>query len=219
MHRKWILAAICILLFAWQGFGQNADEASPSLGDVAKKNKSNDTSKTKAKRVITDDDVNVRTNPIPVIAVQGPDNTDEVLNAIHEFKRTHDATETERVVHEWFDEQSDVLSAAIDANARIAQSNQMKMEVAQDTYQNQYQYQNQNQYPVDYESDYRRMQQRQISERRSQRIDARTNRDNWQVITRIQQTLLKVRNEVQMNRAKTAYDWFKIRNTNGVGSY
>lgn len=216
MHRKWILA-IFILSFAWQAFGQTNDEGAPSLGDVAKKNKTNDNSKSKAKRVITDDDVNVRTNPIPVIAVQGPDNTDEVLNAIHEFKRTHEAAETERVVHEWFDEQSDVLSAAIDANARITQSNQMKMEVAQDTYQNQYQHQNQ--YPVDYESDYRKMQQRQITERRSQRVDARANRDNWQVISRIQQTLIRVRCEVQLNRTKTAYDWFKIRNTNGVGSY
>ena len=215
MHRKWILAAIFIFIFAfaWRGFAQSSDEGAPSLGDIAKKNKDN--SKSKAKRVITDDDVNVRTNPIPVISVLGPDNTDEVLNAIHEFKRTHDAAETERVVHEWFDEQSEVLSAAIEANARIAQSNQMKMEVAQDTNQNQYQYQN----PVDYEGDYRKIQQRQISERRSQRIDARTNRDNWQVISRIQQTLVRVRNEVQMSRAKTAYEWFKIRNANGVGSY
>jgi hypothetical protein len=213
MHRKWTLAAVFVLAVAWQGLAQNADEGAPSLGDVAKKNKDN--SKSKAKRVITDDDVNVRSNPIPMIPVLGPDNTDEVLNAIREFKRTHDAAETERVVHEWFDEQSDVLSAAIEANARIAQNTQMKMEVQQDT--SQYQYQNQN--AVDYEGDYRRMQQRQISERRAQRIDARSNRDNWQIISRIQQTLAKVRVDVMVNHGKMAYDWFKIRNTNGVGSY
>jgi hypothetical protein len=132
MHRNWILATL-VILFAWQALGQNSDERGPSLGEIAKKNKNNDSSRSKAKRVITDDDVNVRSNPIPVIAVQGPDNTDEVLNEIREFKRTHDAAETERVVHQWFDEQSDVLSAAIEANARIAQNTQMRMEVQQDT--------------------------------------------------------------------------------------
>jgi hypothetical protein len=86
MHRNWILATL-VILFAWQALGQNSDERAPSLGDIAKKNKNNDSSRSKAKRVITDDDVNVRSNPIPVIAVQGPDNTDEVLNAIREFKK------------------------------------------------------------------------------------------------------------------------------------
>jgi hypothetical protein len=212
MHRKWILTTL-VLLFAWPALGQNSDDATPSLGDIAKKNKDN--SKSKAKRVITDDDVNVRSNPIPMVAVLGPDNTDEVLNTIREFKRTHDAAETERVVHEWFDEQSDVLSAAIDANARIAQNTQMKMEVQQDANQYQNQYQN----AVDYEGDYRRMQQRQITERRAQRIDARSNRDNSQIIGRIQQSLMKVRVDVMANHSKMAYDWFKIRNANGVGSY
>jgi hypothetical protein len=40
-----------------------------------------------------------------------------------------------------------------------------------------------------------------------------------QVIMRIQQTFAKVRVDMFMARAKSAYDWFKIRNTNGVGAY
>jgi uncharacterized protein involved in type VI secretion and phage assembly len=188
--------------------GQDSDQpaAPPPLGDVAKKNKTE--AKNKAKRVFTDDDSPARTNPIPVIALQGPDNIEDVLNAIHEFKAAHNAAETEKVVHEWFDEQSEVLSGAIDANLRIAKTNQLKMEVAQDGYQ----------YPVDY--DYQKVQQRAITERRSQRIDARSNQDNWQVIMRIQQALVRVRCDAFFNpRGKLPYDWFRIRNANGVGTY
>jgi hypothetical protein len=151
-----------------------------------------------------------------VIATTGLDNSDDILNAIHEFRRTHDASETERVVHEWFDEQTEVLSSAIDANSRLAQHNQFRMEVAQD--ESAYGYGN----PYDPDS-YSKMQQKQITDRRAQRVDARSNRDNWQVIMRIQQTFVKVRTDMFMAhatiQAKSAYDWFKIRNANGVGSY
>ena len=47
MHRKWILAAIFIFIFAfaWRVFAQSSDEGAPSLGDIAKKNKDNSKSK------------------------------------------------------------------------------------------------------------------------------------------------------------------------------
>jgi hypothetical protein len=208
MRWKWLLATILILPFAGQVLGQNSDDGTPPpLGDVAKKNK--DTSKSKAKWVVTDDDPSVRKNPLPAVALEGADNTQAVLNAIHEFKKTHDAAETERVVHEWFDEQSDVLSAAIDANSRIAQHNQIKMEAAQDG----------NWYGGAYDGDYTKVRQRQLSEVWAQRSDARSNRDNWQVVMRIQQAFFRVRCDVILNRGKTAYDWFRIRNANGVGTY
>ena len=135
MRWKWSLTLILLLPFSGLAFGQSADDTgAPPLGDVAKKNKdaSTATPKSKPKRVFSDDDMSVRSNPIPVIALQGPDNTDNILNTIHDFKKVHDPAETERVVHEWFDEQSEVLSDAIDANVRLAQHNQLKMEAAQD---------------------------------------------------------------------------------------
>jgi hypothetical protein len=215
MRWHWLIALIVLLVCAGPTFGQSLEaqtsepSAAPSLGDVAKKNK--ESAKGKAKRVVTDDDVSARSNPIPVIALQGPDNTEDILNAIHELRKTHDASEAERIVHEWFDEQSDVLSSAIEANAKLAQHTQLRMEVAQDEnmYNNQY----------DPDRDYSKVQQRQIADRRLQRVDARNNRDNFQIITRIQQIFAKVRVDMFMAHTKSAYDWFKIRNTNGVGVY
>jgi hypothetical protein len=217
MRWHWLLALILLFAFAGATFGQNPDgqnseqSGTPSLGEAAKKNK--EASKSKAKRVITDEDLLDR-SPIPVIATTGLDNTDDILNAIHEFRRTHDASETERVVHDWFDGQTEALSAAIDANSRLAQHYQQRMEVNQDESAYGYQY--------DPDS-YSKMQQKQITDRRAQRVDARNNRDNWQVIMRIQQTFVKVRADMFMAHAmaqtRMAYDWFKIRNANGLGSY
>ncbi|MGA2456376.1 MAG: hypothetical protein ABSF85_02190 [Terriglobales bacterium] len=74
MRWKWLLATILILPFAGQVLGQNSDDGTPPpLGDVAKKNK--DTSKSKAKWVVTDDDPSVRKNPLPAVALEGADNT------------------------------------------------------------------------------------------------------------------------------------------------
>jgi len=209
MRWKWLLVPILVLPFALQTLAQTNDEGAPPLGDVAKKNK--DATKSKAKIVFTDEDMATRRGPIPAIALQGVDNTQDVLDAIHEFKTSHDAEKTERVVHAWFDEQNEVLSAAIDANAKIAQHNQFKMEAAQD--------ESLHGYGAGYDGDYRRMQQRRLSDVLSQRVDVRNNRDNWQVIMRIQQTFLRVRCDAVWNRSKMPYDWFRIRNANGVGTY
>jgi hypothetical protein len=215
MRWTWLYTAILTVIlipFAGQTFGQSSDDGTPApLGDVAKKNK--DASKTKAKRVLTDDDLSVHKGPIPMISLLDADNTQDVLEAIHEFKRTHDAAESERVIHAWYDAEADVLSAAIDANNRLAQHNQVKMEAAQDGYGYG------NPYGNGHEVDYSKLRQRQLSEMWAQRSDARSNRDNWQVVMRIQQAFFRVRCDVIMNRQKTAYDWFRIRNANGVGTY
>ena len=210
MRWKCLLVMILILPLTGQTFGQNSDDgAAPPLGDGAKKNKNDnkDGAKSKPKHVFSDDDVPVRNSPIPAIALQGVENIEDVLNAIHEFRATHDGAETERVVHAWFDEQTEVLSAAIDANTKLIQHNQLRMEAAQDRA------------PVVYDGDYSKLQQSQMTERWSQRVDARSNRDNMQTIMRIQQTFARVRIDAILNRGKTPYDWFKIRCSNGIGTY
>ena len=215
--RKPPLALILVLLFVAQAYSQAGDNSAPPLGDVAKKNaatKDKDAS-TKAKRVFTDDDMSIRKSPIPSIALQGTDNTLDILTSIHDYRANHSAEETEDAVHEWFDEQSAVLSGAIDANVRMQKHNQMRMEAAQDRAA----------YP--YNSNYdpdsaTKMNERMTTERWSQRVESRSQQENFQVISRIQQTLIRVRVDVICRPNKTkaaAYDWFKIRTANGVGSY
>jgi hypothetical protein len=76
--------------------------------------------------------------------------------------------------------------------------------------------------PYIYDGDYAKMNERQITERFSQRVDAHSNQDNFRVIARLQQSLMKVRGDLFCRPNKTraaAYDWFKIANANGVGSF
>ena len=150
------ILVILSLVFSISGkvASQNTDAAQP-LGDVAKKN---DTAKkenagTKAKRVFTDDDMSVRKSPIPSIALQGADNTEEVVASIHDFRAKHNAEDTENTLHEWFDAQAEVLTAAIDANVRMQKHNQMRWESVQDRG------------PYIYDGDNAKLNERQITER------------------------------------------------------
>jgi hypothetical protein len=217
MRSKWLLALILLPPFMGQSFGQSSDSSAPPLGDVAKKNggaKKEKDAAAKAKRIFTDDDMSIRGGPVPSISLQGADNTQEVLAAIHDFRATHDAAATEDVVHDWFDQQTEVLSAAIDANVRLQKHNQMRMESAQDR----------SSYPrnYSYDPDSSNMNERMTTERWSQRVEMRSSQENFLVIGRIQQALMKVRVDVICRPNKTgaaAYDWFKIRTANGIGTY
>jgi hypothetical protein len=216
MRWKWLLTLILLLPFAAPAFAQSTDNSAPPLGDVAKKNKdvSKDKDKATPKHIFTDDDMSVRKSPIPPIALVGVENTQLILDALHEFKSTHDAAATEQMVHAWFDEESQILSDAIDNNNRLAQHNRVKMEATQDRYGYGNPY-----YGVYDSSDYTKMREHQLSEMWAQRSDARSNQDNYMVIMRIQQAFFRVRCDAIFNRGKTAYDWFRIRNANGVGTY
>ncbi len=159
--------------------------------------------------------MSIRKSPIPSIALQGTENSLEILTAIHDYRANHSAEETEDAVHEWFGEQSEVLSAAIDANVRTQKHNQMRMEAAQDRAAYPYNYN----YDPDSAS---KMNERMTTERWSQRVESRSAQENFQAISRIQQTLMKVRFDVICRPNKTkpaAYDWFKVRTANGVGTY
>jgi hypothetical protein len=212
-----LLALILVLPWTRQTLGQSSDSSAPPLGDVAKKyaaQKDKDAS-TKTKRVFNDDDMSLRKSPIPAIALQGGDNTEEILAAIHEFRANHNQEETENVVHDWFDEESAVLSGAIDGNVRMQKHNQMRMEAAQDRFAYPYNYT----YDPDFAS---RQNERMTTERWSQRVASRSAQENFQVIARIQQSLMKVRVDVICRPYKTkpaAYDWFKIPTANGIGTY
>src|SRR5258708_9190076 len=104
MRWHWLLALILLCGFAGPTFAQNAEESgAPPLGDVAKKNSAGSKVKVKAKRVLTDDDLSARSNPIPVIALERAENTDNILDAIHQYSRLHHAAETKPLVRQCFD--------------------------------------------------------------------------------------------------------------------
>jgi hypothetical protein len=214
MRLKTALLLILMIQVSLPAFAQGAEDSSPSLGEIAKQNaskKAKDPSG-KTKWVVSDDDdTALRKSPIPSIALEGPDNIDQILNAIHEYRSKHDQADTEDVVHIWFDQQSEVLSNAIDNIARQQKYNQMKMENAQD-------------HPIyvyngNHDFDPHKYNEYLTSQRWAQRMDASSAQDNSFVIFRIQEVFLRVRGDVLWRPNKTQpapYDWFRIRALNGT---
>ena len=67
------------------------------------------------------------------------------------------------------------------------------------------------------DGDYERAVRRRNSAIAEDRSDFRRERKNGMMMARIQQTFMRVRNDLQMIGLK--YEWFKIRNGNGNGSF
>ena len=142
--------------------------------------------------------------PIPGIALDGVDNSDEIIRTIREFKKTHSPADTEEAVRLWYDESDAILLKALDDNSRlIVRKEDRNLAEATGEYASRV--------------DYAGAVARRNSEIREDRNDFRSYRRNGFLIGRVQQVFMKVRNDMQSSNLR--YDWFKIRNANGNGSF
>src|SRR5947209_5832614 len=96
------------------GQSENATGETSALAAAAKQAKG---SKTRAKRVFTDEDMEVSAGPLPRLRMEGSENGDEVISAIASYKGNHTPEQTERAVRIWFERYDEMLSAAIQENA------------------------------------------------------------------------------------------------------
>jgi hypothetical protein len=193
-----------ISLTPFNCFGQSDSSGAPNppLGDVAKKSKQ---ASAKAKVVVDDDNLNSRKGPIPGIAFEGVDNSDEIIHAIREFRKTHTVPETEEIVRQWYDEFDSLMAGVLDDNSRLVQRKEDRtLTEATGNY-----------YGPD--GDYQRAMQRRKTAIAEDREDFRRGRRNGFMMARVQQTFTKVRNDLQTIGLR--FEWFKIRNGNGNGSY
>jgi hypothetical protein len=79
-----------------------------SIATVAREGKAN---KARAAKVFNDDDMEVHKSPLPVLNLEGDDNTDLILQAIAKYKESHKPEQTEQVIHDWYDEYDAMLAA------------------------------------------------------------------------------------------------------------
>ena len=192
-----------ILFFASSIVGQSADSSTSSLGDIARKSKQ--ATGPKAKAVLTDENLKSQSGPVPGIALEGVDNSEEIIRAIRGYRKTHSNAETEEAVRQWYDEFDSLMASVLDDNTRLIQRKEdRRLTEATGAY-----------YGPD--GDYYRAVQRRNSAIAEDREDFRRGRKNGFTIARIQQTFMKVRADLQACNLK--YEWFKIRNGNGNGSY
>ena len=153
--------------------------------------------------MFTDEDMELRKSPLPRLNLDGDDNSDEVLEAIIKYRKTHKADETEQAVRDWYLECDTALSAAIHDSVDSRNLRQSNITNGYELCQ--------------LGGDYERCEKRRQAEARGARLDAARIQQDGQSIGRIQQALIKIRNGLGRNQLR--YDWFKVRNANGVGTF
>jgi hypothetical protein len=180
---------------------QSSPPADGSIAAAARDAKSQ--KPTHAKKVFTDEDMEVTAGPLPRLRMEGAENADEVVAAIAAYKLKHTPQETERAVHIWYDRYDEMLAAAIQEN--------IEMRVLRDANSS-------NGYELCQESgDYRQCANRQMAEQRGARSDQIQMVKNNNLEVRIQHAFMKVRNGLMVNNLR--YEWFKVRTTNGIDTF
>jgi hypothetical protein len=155
-----------------------------------------------AKKVFTDEDMDVSTGPLPRLKMDGIDNTDQIVAEIGEYKKTHTPEQTEQAVHDWYDEYDSQLAAAI-------RDNLDRGVLMQENQANGYDLCRQG-------GDYEKCANRQMAEAVGARNDQATMARNNALIHRLQNAFMKIRGG--MMQYNLHYPWFKVRTTNNIDS-
>ena len=71
------------------------------LGTVVRNSKK--PTSVRAKKVITEDDMDAIANVLPRLRMEGAENSDEIIAAIGQYKASHTPEETEAAVQAWFE--------------------------------------------------------------------------------------------------------------------
>ena len=160
----------------------------------------------KAKKVFTDEDMEVRKGPFPKLNLHGPDNGDQILEAMIEYRKKHTAEESTAAIREWYEEHDAILAAAIEEAPQLKSLRNANMS---------------NGYELCQEGgDYEHCEKRRRSEARGAMYDRDKIQEDGLLVARLQQTFMRIRNGLNgLNMRTGNYPWFKVRNANGVGNF
>jgi hypothetical protein len=172
-----------------------------SLGAVARSSKKQTTPR--AKKVITEDDMDAIANVLPRLRLEGAENGEEIVAAIGKYRESHTPDETEAAVQAWYERYDQDLAAAI-------QQNQVVNSLREENFSNGYEICREG-------GDYQSCENRRRAEYIGVRHDQTTIRNNAALEIRIQHVFMRVRNGI--GSYGLHYQWFKIRTTNGIDGY
>jgi len=212
LRRSWLRAS-AFALFVSASFAQQPPPVAPAapeptstgaeqpLGTVARNSKQQ--TSVRAKKVITEDDMDALANALPRLRMEGAENADEIIAAIGQYKASHTPEETEAVVQAWYERYDQDLAAAI-------QQNQVVNTLREENFSNGSELCRES-------GDYQSCEQKRRAEYVGVRHDQYTIRRNIALEVRIQHVFMKVRAGIL--RYNLRYDWFKVRTTNGIDTF
>jgi hypothetical protein len=156
-----------------------------------------------AKKVFTDDDMEVNAGPLPRMRMKmdGPENGDDIVAAITKYKETHTPEQTEQAIRTWYDRYDEMLVATIQENRDMATIGSVNMSNGNELCQRS--------------QDYEHCQSRQMADQRGSRTDQTQMMKNNALMMRIQRVFQKVRGSLMMNNLH--YSWFRIQSNSYNG--
>lgn len=208
--RRWLWVLTCVLFAVLQSVGQDnaaacqvpAPDSTSSQGSIADAARQSKAQTKRARKVVTDDELDATASPLPRLKLEGPENGSEVVAAITKYKLSHTAEQTEAVVRAWYERYQQMYEAAIQQNENVRAIQSANLNNDNDLCQ-----------AGQDNGDYMECQKRRIVEQRGARTDQVVMSKNYAIQNRIQQAFLTIRSGLFQTNLR--YDWFKIRNQSG----
>ena len=210
--RSWLRAS-AFALFVSASFAQQPPPVAPAapeptstgaeqpLGTVARNSKQQ--TSVRAKKVITEDDMDALATALPRLRMEGAENADEIIAGIAQYKASHTPEETEAAVRAWYERYDQDLAAAIQQNLVVNTLREENFSNGSELCRES--------------GDYQSCELKRRAEYVGVRHDQYTIRRNIALEVRIQHVFMKVRAGIM--RYNLRYDWFKVRTTNGIDTF
>lgn len=200
---KHLIPVVVVLLSSMQAaLAQTTPDQPKSLAEIARESKKE--KKEQAKIVLSDENRQPQKPLIPDVFSDGVDNIDAILQAIADYRSTHNLQETEAVLHIWYDKHDSLLANAIEENRRI-EDRERDRQLGYRAYDA----------PARSQQQYLEMQRIELISRRE---DLKRKQENGLLSARIQQAFGRVRVQMKSKYGMNV-DWMKIRCGNGNCSF
>jgi hypothetical protein len=146
-----------------------------------------------AKRIIDDDELVLHQGPIPRLIIAGSDNTAEILAAFKRYKQSHTPQQTEKALHDWFDETNDMLTVTQRESSKLRDLRESNVNNSNELCQDS--------------GDWQQCQRLIVAEARGARSDKSSMNNDFAVGSRIQQAFVNIYNNLMAMGVD--YAWFR----------
>jgi hypothetical protein len=174
----------------------DAQESVKSLGEIAKEARKNKAAQ--AKTVITEEIMDGQKGPLPKLNLEGPENYEDIVLAIGDYKAKHTDQQTEEIVHDWYRQYDSMLATLFRENMQLQAVRESNTYYSSEICQQG--------------TNYQKCMQSQRAEARGTRQDRSVMKDNWALANRIQTGIMRIGEG--MSRYNVRYDWWKVRYIN-----
>jgi hypothetical protein len=197
---KALLLVVCGLFGALGARAQSAPVACPPAvapaadqsASVAAAARSSKKPAVHAKKIVDDDDMALHHGPIPRLIIEGSDNTAEIIAAIKRYKESHTPQQTEKALHDWFDETNDMLTVTQRESSKLRDLRESNVNNSNELCQDS--------------GDWQQCQRLVVAEARGARSDKNSMNNDFAVGSRIQQAFRNIYNS--LTEMGVNYAWF-----------